>query len=675
MRITKTEIEAELRLFKAYTISDNTKQENNTLASLQSGILYTNNVSDTVKSLAEEMYGIKAEQWNQTFHKSFGTVLDTPIEKLVAQQLLHYFTTYGLESFDLYNQDLVYIPKEKLDIPDLESDIPLTVIRKIDEDTLNEKLMTLLTSGIALSKQTVRDVMTLSDYINKDDFDKVKNREVKIALYDKYGVVPTDAHEFLRYVTYKTTGQTLFIKSVDMLKAIKKADKLGAYHYFTEYASTKDGYKKLAEIYLANKQLFLAYKVKHPTTKEAKQINHIINRLDKLRKKYHKPAQKGILDRLGEIHTLKELEMFKKDIISALDKITVFREVSILNALKYRTIATVSKNDSIAYRIRNGKIYATESKPLTDKDVRVKEVLQTIIEEHLVNRLTPSIKGKTFYIPENVSYTMPTSEKQFIGEFPEGSYIEVPRNGTMVIGVHWFNLHSQRVDLDLKMLNLSSSYGWDTLYCSEDGSGEIVFSGDITDAPKPNGGSEAFLISPKCENKSFLVKLNNFTRNKETVPFEFFVVQDMKGIIDEDYVIDPNKVVMMTQNKFDNDGIVDSDKIKSTLTLGYVEITSTKIKIYFKSFEDVHSRISSVDKVNKNIFKFTELQCLTQLKLRDLISKCGGILKDTPQVETLEEVRVDNDEVLYRKKVDKVDFDLSTDSLTKDTIIKIFEEK
>ena len=673
--MTREQVKAELRLFKTFTLWDEQDSfSNKTISSVEKGLLYTRDVTNDIKEIAEELYGVKPEQWNQTFHKSFGTVIDTPIEKLVAQQILHYFTTYGLESLGLYDKDLVYIPKEDLEIPDVEQDIELKVIRNISEEELEKRLMTLLTSGIALSKQTIKDIMTLSDYIDTDKIDDIKNREVKLALYDKYNLVPSDAHEFLRYVTFKTTGQTLFIKSVDMLKLVKKADKEKAYMYFNKYVSTKGGYKKLAEIFLANRQMFLAYKVKNAETKDAKQLNHIINKLDKLRKIYHKPMQKGILDSLGEIKTLKEIETKKHQIREALDKATIFREVRILNGLKYRNVASVSMTKSIAYRIRNGKVYATNFEKLTDRQLRVKEVLYSLIEDHLIKRVTPLIKDKTFYIPENVNYAVPTSEKQFVGEFPEGSYIEIPRENAMVIGVHWYNLDNERVDLDLKMMNLTNSYGWDAQYLSEDGSADIVFSGDITDAPKPKGACEVFLIKPEYTNKSFLIKLNNFTRNTKTVPFEFFVTKNEKSIVHKSYTVNPNNVVMMTHNKFDNDGITDSSRVVSTLTLGYVNITNTKIQIFFKSFEDIHKRTSSIDEVNKHIFKFTDLSIGTQMKMKDLISKCGGTLLDSPMTEELEEVKTENGEVLYRKVTKKADYDLSVDTLSKDSLIELFTE-
>ena len=127
------QIKSELRLFKSYTDDKSLFVGSVNQKALESGLLIQDPVSEDVLNSAIELYGIKPEEWNQTFHKSFQTVIDTPIEVLVAQQLIHYFTTYGLEAMDLYNQDLVYIPHEKLEVPDLDEDVKLIPIVKLTE--------------------------------------------------------------------------------------------------------------------------------------------------------------------------------------------------------------------------------------------------------------------------------------------------------------------------------------------------------------------------------------------------------------------------------------------------------------------------------------------------------------------------------------------------------------
>lgn len=663
------QITAELRLFKAYTIDEKIRQSNNTLSSLQSGILYTNDVSNDVKKAAEDLYGLKPEDWNRTFHKSFQTILDTPIEVLIAQQIVHYITTYGLEALDLYNADTVYIPYEKLEIPELEENVKLQVIRKITETGLNERLMTLLTSGIALSKQTIADVMVLSDFINKDEFDKIKNREVKIALYDKYNVVPSNNMEFLRYVVYKITGSTLYIQNKAMIHTIKSTDKTNAYKYFSNYVSKSSGYIELAKIFLRNKNIFLAFKTNSPEHIYEKSLNTIINKISKNSKKYHQPLTTNILDTLSNINTIKEVNANTENIINALDNVTVFRELRIINGLRFRLRATSDKTNSIVYRVRNGKAYATEFKPMSSRTAKAVQIIYDIVYNHLINRIKPIFENKNIYIPNIVQYAVPTSEKQFVGNMPEGSTLTVPRNNNMVIGVHWTNLANKRVDLDLKLLNKNSAYGWDASYYSN--SGDIVFSGDVTDAQLPNGATEAFLITPNVNAKSFLLTLNDFTQVKEEIPFELFISSLDNASISKNYMVDPNTVQVLFHNKFEN---TDKSKPTSSINLGFVQIDTNEVNIQFKNFETIKGSVNNPNEVNKRIYDYTNMYSEAQLTLNELLKDSGANIVNSSTVEKLESVDV-NGETLYKKVLVPVDIDLSIENITKDTFIDMFNIK
>ena len=177
-----------LRLFKGFL---GEKSNSVSEEGLKYGLLIPSSASEAVVKEAIELYGKDGQKWNQTFHKDFEIVRNAPIEDLIAQQIMHYITTYGFESLGIYREDLVYIPKEKLEIPELDVDnIELITIKPYTSEQLTEKLMGLLTSGIALSEQTVKDVMVLSDFIDKNRFDEIVNREIKTTLYDKYNIMP-----------------------------------------------------------------------------------------------------------------------------------------------------------------------------------------------------------------------------------------------------------------------------------------------------------------------------------------------------------------------------------------------------------------------------------------------------------------------------------------------------
>lgn len=91
---------------------------------------------------------------NKTFHKSWSTILSSSREKLWVEQIQHYFSTYG-SAF----QDVIYVPNELLDVPDVKP--AFKVIRAYTEDEMVAKCLHLLQSGIALKEETVNDILTV----------------------------------------------------------------------------------------------------------------------------------------------------------------------------------------------------------------------------------------------------------------------------------------------------------------------------------------------------------------------------------------------------------------------------------------------------------------------------------------------------------------------------------
>lgn len=672
--LTVKQKEAVLRLFKSYlygtSVTTTDKIEENKRIVAEKGLVFTriDGADKEVIDLAIDMFGKKPEEWNQTFHKSFKTVLETPIEVLIAQQVIHYFTTYGLEALDLYNENLVYIPNEKLEIPELEEDIPLIVIKDVTEEQLKEKMMKLLTSGIALSKQTIEDVMLLSDFIDQEQVDDIKNREVKTAMYEKYNLVPSYNMEFFRYLIFKTTGDTLLIKNKELIKKIKNADVDKVYNYLNNYVNKPNGYEKLAEIYLRFKDLFLAFKREKGSCMYAESINHIINRLDKFAriKGYHKSIGKGILDSLTNMKNLTVISIAAPEIEEALDQATIFREISIVNSLKYR----IDGNKSILYKIRNGKAFAEVLENKKDNAEAQMKVLN-IVYNHLKKRVNKLLNGKKVYLPEFINYTAPTSEKQYIGYMPFSTSVKIPRVNDMIVGVHWCNLDNERVDLDVHSMNMNQSYGWNTSYRSENGN--IAFSGDVTDAPKPNGATELFMISKDCEETSFLLTINDYTRNSKDIPFELVLASGKNVKVEKNYVIDPNRVLTSIPCLFE---VNNKDNFKSTL--GLIKITKDTIEFHFNKYDMGSSIITSRTNVNKITYDYLDNYSNTQLTLKQLLEDSLIEICNEPYTEELQEVVVknnqDEDEVLYKKVITKVDYDLSLDKLDKTTIIDMLTE-
>ena len=138
-----------------------------------------------------------------------------------------------------------------------------------------------------------------------------------------------------------------------------------------------------------------------------------------------------------------------------------------------------SKNaDCKVYNIRNGKSWVEEKKPNTQWcDAKILLLHDIIFEKFGVN-----LNGKKIYIPEGVYYSLPTSEKMFVGNVPMGSMFVSKE--PIAMGVYWEN-SGGAYDLDLSSI-ANTKVGWNSRFSY--GDGDVMFSGDMTDAR--NGATE-----------------------------------------------------------------------------------------------------------------------------------------------------------------------------------------
>lgn len=563
-------MKATITLFRALPVQSKNPQfvsESLLKVTIPRGFVYSPevvaNYSERELVRMAELIGRTAEQFNSSFHKSWRKVKSASITQLLLEQILHYFTTYGFKNLGIYDADFVYIPNEKLDTPDVEEGVRnLVVIKGYTKKELKDKVLKMLSSGIALKKDTLNDIVEILTFVgvSQEDLKEVKNKEARIELYDFLDILPEEPSEFLRYLLYRTINETLLIKSKDVIAKIVAADKTQALLLLTKYKQRYD-LRNLAEVFNRFKPLFLAFKT-------SESMNSIINRISKLSKKCHKPMKK---DYLNEITAM----IGRGDSISPhllthkLREANTFRKIRLAYALKYRT----KEVNSILYKIRNGKSW---SKSIKCYDAVIKarsnlvldKVLKSIIED--VNR---HVGDKKIYLPTNVEYALPATEKQFTGNLPSGTYVTVDQD--MVFGVHWFNhktrYRDNQVDLDLSLISTEDvKYGWDSYIRSTDRS--VLFSGDVTDAPRPKGASELFYLSTGnvLESASILM-VNYFNYFPEEVPFEIVVAKHKPSNWRENYVIDPNDIICSVGSKINSKQMI----------LGIVKATDDGIRFYF----------------------------------------------------------------------------------------------
>jgi len=581
--------------------------------------------NETMLNDIESVVGLSGKKMNSSFHKSWMVVRDADIMTLFIQQIIHYITTYGFERLGIYDEAAVYIPNEELEIPELKENIPLIYIKAFTADEILEKIIT-LGSGVALAKQTLGAIMTIvvAMRYHPNFVEQIKNRELKGMLIDHYGLTPTEPVEFLRHVILKLTDESLLIKNQYLLNKIKEANG----KFLDELM--KNAPKNLASIFYRFKPIFLAFK-------SISKNKTFYNDLRRKAKTMHVPLPEDFLNSVTA--KLKTGDIHSKILLDALSKVNIYRKIRLANALLYR----LDSPDTIVYRIRNGRGWIEEFDwPETKRDIT--EKVLKIIKKNIADSL--NVKGKTFYIPAGIVYAMPATEKQFTGNLPTGSYVSVSEN--LVVGIHWTN-NSFRVDLDLSLLGTDMKYGWDANYRSN--SRSILFSGDVTDARKPNGASEMFFIDDKL-NESFLLNVNYYNyRVNNPVNCKIFAASEKTPTRSyrKNHMVDPNNVKLSTAIE-----ITEKQNFLALITR-----RKNENRVYFANINIGNAISSRSNEASGRILDYLVGCSLNNLKLNDILTIAGAeITHEKPNLE---------------QEIDYID--LSPDAIDKSTFINLMNEE
>lgn len=529
---------------------------------------------------------------NKTFHKSWKKILTSSRMGLLMAQIRHYVSTYG-SNF----QDEMYIPSEILEIPNLK--IVFKVVRAYSKEELSKKCLELLQSGIALKEETINDLLSvLTDELSYKftGNENIKNKEAIIKIADMYGILPTNTLEFFRYILYRTTGESLLIKSNEVIDAIKNSN------YNPAVQFEQFGLEKLAAIFNRFKPLFLAFKTKCPKT---------INRISKLSKTQHKPLV------TNPLNYATSLPLSKED-LHWLDNATpfaLFRAISACYARRQGQYAFV-------YRIRNGKSFVKTNKA---------SVVAWSNYDFLINYCKDrfNLNWKKFFLPQDVEYALPTSEKMFVGNIPTGSKFF---GESLAVGIYWENEWGAN-DLDLSGLNIGGKVGWNSKY--KQGNGELMYSGDITDAPD---GAVEYLYAKELKEPT-LVK-NNVFSGEGNCTYKIIVGKGNK--INYDYMMNPNHLFLETK----------CQSVQRQTILGLLIPEKKRQCFIILNFGAGASRVSGNSEVSQKAAKALFQQWSNPLSLRDILVELGGEIVE---------------------KVEEADYNLSLDNLQKDSFTTIFK--
>lgn len=457
---------------------------------------------------------------NSTFYKRWQDVRDKDRFALFLDQITHYASTYGTGFTQEGNG---WVPNDGAEAPELSE---YTVIVPISEEELYSRCLRLLQGRAALKSETVQALCSaVTDFLaarpdTPFDIDAIRNREALSILSKALGRRPSRPVELLRYILYETTGQTLLIQSGGTLQAVRcQAD---AFDFRRLTQAELDG---LASIFYRFKDLLLAFRTREEYDARRKayvlrpsQNRPVINRLRRAAPRFHVPMQKGFWE------SLLSADVSEEALRARLDGVSNYKLITLLQTIRERRL--IRPGDPLMYLIRNGSVWLREAPQREDRSAYL-EMLERVLHGRLVQNL--SAKACTVRFPEGTVLTCPTSEKNFVGNFPFGTHHPISDHN--FFGIYWraeWGTH----DFDLSFVDWSGAKtGWNAAYDT----GEVLYSGDMTEADPE--AAEVLYCRKGCPDGTLYCNRYN---GAEGSRFRFFFGRQDIADLTENYMVDPN---------------------------------------------------------------------------------------------------------------------------------------
>lgn len=597
----------------------------NTEAMKRGYIVEANACNHVVEAFIES----KACNVNSTFYKTFEDVTSKTRFELFIDQVFHYMTTYGTD-FSLGNG---YVPNaDTIDVSYISALRDYKVITLVSAADMYEKCMNMLGSGIALKNATLTVLCRYvcnyftenrTSFNNKFEIDRVLNREAIVMICDLLNIAPNRKFDLMRYIMLKTTGNAMIIKNRDAIRSIIRSGNQFNFNTLSEYQL-----RELASIFYRFKPIFLAFKkVSTCSWTNAYQKSNnvkVINKIRRMAKKYHTPMV------IPAENTIMSKAYTRDELMQMAAEMNAFQLVRICNTCIERLNHT---DESNIYLVRNGRMFIkTDAVDYTGMKKYYIQVFDVMYDEL---RCRLSDHACYFKANKNLKLTVPTSEKNFVGDIPFGSYIEMADHA--MIGIYWRNEWGTR-DFDLSMIDVTGrKIGWNSSYYNQDSS--VVYSGDMTNA---NPEATEILYYRKNAPKGF-ININRFNGNDGS-KYKIFVANEEKSVLPHNYMVDPANI------KFDAMCVSDTTQ----QIIGLVDGERFTIMNVGNGYQNV-SRKTSNEESN---FKALTLKSRSYIQMYDLLRDAGFIDIDT--VEETDDWKIPADAKII---------DLTT--LNRDTLINI----
>ena len=587
-------VSASMRLFKSVLESNDTDNNSEATYLDKYGIIIVGNAIHYEKEIRKYLKTSKVSgsKLNHTFYSSANVAESKAFQERLADQFKHYHTTYGLRSLGI-ETDFMYVPHnwKELNLPER---VKFDIVTGVSVDVLIDSCLKLFASGVAMKQETIEDVITVLDGCDYSytGNEQIANKEARMFIFDKTNTTPTDAEDLFRFIVFKATGKTSIVKDKATFEALKRSN-------YALPNLTDNQIKELSKSFNRRKEYWLSLK-------SANHLNsYTVNKISRYSKKYHEPLEQDILNNLTQLIANKSIS--KKKLKESLKNVSIFRVIRALNGLG---IQCANAPYSL-YNIRNGKYYVKPSGHSKISEFKKTSKVYSLLSDHILSKIDQS---KKVYIPDGVEYALPTSEKQFVGEVPNFSTIEVESGDRdLLIGVYWKNNNFSYVDYDLSAQAIGGGkVGWNSRW-KDNG---LTYSGDVTDAPK---GAAEWMVVKDGLDESYQIVNNLYGASGEEFPeftimvgYGFNTNNKSSRSLYKNYFIDPDDLLFSAK----------VTPTKKQTTIGVVEPIGDKIKFTLMNSAASNKNVSTSEG-NVSFINALLPRAKSTLKLNDFLNTCS----------------------------------------------------
>lgn len=474
----------------------------NTIRALEYGIFIKDlkPITNEQLRLLIDVYGLTELQLKSSFYKTWQEHDDRGEVGRFVDQMLHYIGTYCF-GVCLEPNDVELIEDDRV----MKHFITIEVLEK--KEIVN-KLTNLFESGIALESQDIdAAIAAFIDYgltnVN------LKNKEMMIRLARDYGVMPKDASYVIRIMYDIATNGAQYIKSRRALRAVEFALKQGdsRYYGFEQFeqkrkellrqlsnvlvsAVAQYGVEELGKTFRQHKATWLVFR-KYMD----KYDRSLINKIKRASEKNHIKS-----------HTETYATMDEKAFTKFVKNATIYQLVTIINYFNRLETET----DYELYRVRNGLPFV---KDVSNRKVADCSMRRAFVENEMRERYATKFADQKWYLPKGLDVKMPTSMKNFVGEYPMYTSYEVDGdNQQLQFGIAWAGDHPhQHVDIDLHAVSANGNHiGWNSRHASG-----MTHSGDMISVNAFGFAAEYVKINRQVADDVILLNMSVYSSAKQ----------------------------------------------------------------------------------------------------------------------------------------------------------------